>query len=187
MIALTWVLALPRATDMARVRARLEHDGAVLSQSDGLLAGLLGVSEAGVENASHSAIAHASVWANSSRMGQFLWSDTMVTFERDFARPSGRLWSVTSVQLDRSRLVDATHLGIAKTSAAPAGTLPAIVDEHKAGAARSMVGRSTALACRGVDPATWDEGSIDAWTGRPRTFAGSVFSVVSVAAPAPAQ
>ena len=186
MIALTWVLALPRATDMARVRARLEHDGAALAQSDGLLAGLLGVSEAGVENASHSAIAHASVWANSSRMGQFLWSDTMVTFERDFARPSGRLWSVTSVQMDRSRVFDVTHFGFSMASAAATGTLPTLVDEHKATTARAMVGRSTVLACRALDPATWDEASIDAWTGRPRAHDGSLFSVVSVVAPAPA-
>ena len=182
MIALTWVLDLPRATDMTAVRARLEEGGA-LGQSDGLLAGLFGVAEAGVEEASQSAIVHASVWANSSRMGKFLWSDAMASFERDFARPSGRLWSVTSVQLDRARLANATHLGLATTSGGVTGNLADRVTQHMAATGLALAGRSTALACRGLDPATWDEASIEAWTGRPRKYEGRLFAVVSAFTP----
>ena len=182
MIALTWVLDLPRATDIAAVRTRLEQGG-TLGRPDGLLAGFFGVAEAGVEDASQSAIAHVSVWANSSRMGKFLWSDTMASFERDFARPSGRLWSVTSVQLDRARLANGTHLGLATAPGAVNGNLPDRVKGHMAATGLALAGRSTALSCRGIDPSTWDEASIEVWTGRPRGYAGRLFAVANAYAP----
>ena len=41
----------------------------------------------------------------------------MTAIERDLARPSGRLWSVTSVQLDRGKFAKASHLGLTRVAA----------------------------------------------------------------------
>jgi len=48
---------------------------------------------------------------------------------------------------------------------------------------RALAGKSTALALRGLDVASWDELEVSVWTGRPRSFAGRVFQVVSAVAP----
>ena len=71
MIALTYVLDLPRVTEMGGVRALASRTGEALAESDGLLASLVGVAEAGVEEATHNSLVLASVWANSSRMNAF--------------------------------------------------------------------------------------------------------------------
>lgn len=178
MIAWTWVLDVPRGTRLDGVAART---GEALGESEGLLAGLVAVAEAGVEDAPQTALALVSVWANGSRLNAFVWGDAMASLERDLARPSGRLWSVTSVQRDRERLLKATHAGLA-VSAPMTAPLAERVDAHRGEVGRALAGRSTALACRGLDPHTWDEASIDAWTGRPRAYAGRVFSVVRAAA-----
>ncbi len=182
MIALTWVLDLPAATDMGAVRALGSRTGEALAESDGLLAAVVGVAEAGVEDATHNALALATVWANSSRMNAFVWGTAMAGIERELARPSGRLWSVSSVQLDRAKLAKATHLGLTRAAASGA-PLASRVDAHKGEVGRAVAGKSTALALRGLDVDTWDEVSVDAWTGRPRAYAGRVFQVVAAAAP----
>ena len=183
MIALTLVTDLPRTTPMNAVRDRARADGRALAGSDGVLAAFAAVAEVGVEGATHNSFAIVSVWANSSRMSAFLWGETMASIERDLARPSGRLWAVTSVQLDRARVLKATHVGITVVAAAQDRALATRVDDHKGAVSRALAGKSTALAARGIDVASWDECALDAWTGRPRTYAGRVFQVVSAAAP----
>ena len=182
MIALTYVLDLPRATEMGAVRAIASRTGDVLAESDGLLAGVVGVAEAGVEEASQNSLVLTTVWANSSRMNAFVWGTAMAGIERELARPSGRLWAVSSVQLDRAKLAKASHVGVTRT-AGNSESLAARVDAHKGEVGRAAAGKSTALALRGLDVATWDEVSVDAWTGRPRAYAGRVFQVVAAAAP----
>ena len=61
--------------------------------------------------------------------------------------------------------------------------LAARVEDHKGAVGQALAGKSTALALRGLDVATWDEVSVDVWTGRPRSYAGRVFKVVAAAAP----
>jgi hypothetical protein len=182
MIALSWTLDLPRATDAGALRSTGSALGSALGESDGLLAGIVGVTGAGIDGAAHTSIALLSVWSNSSRLSRFLWSDAMATFERELARPSGRLWAVSSVQLDRTRLAKATHCGLTVTHTPPDAPLAARVDAHRAAVDRALAGRSCALACRGLDAATWDEASLDAWTGRPRAYDGKVFEVVAAVA-----
>ena len=182
MIALTWVIDLPRGTDGRSVRSLAGRTGEVLAQSDGLLAGVVGVAEVGVDDATQNAFALATVWANSSRVNAFVWGGAMAAIERELARPSGRLWSVTSVQLDRAKFAKSTHLGLVRTAATGA-SLSARVEEHKGEVGRALAGKSTALALRGLDVASWDELEVSVWTGRPRSFAGRVFQVVSAAAP----
>src|SRR5690606_24043062 len=82
MIALTWVLDLPLAADRSNVRDHAARLGFVLDESDGLLAGVVGVTEPGVEGAHRNRLALLSVWGNSSRMAQFLWSDAVARLER---------------------------------------------------------------------------------------------------------
>lgn len=183
MIALTWVIDLPRTAPSAEAHAHAQTLGAALAASDGLLAGITAVGEAGQEGADNNAYASFTIWANSSRLSAFLWGDAMASVERDFARPSGRLWAVSSVQMDRAKLLNSTHAGLLVTAATPGQTLKAIVDDHKGSASRSVAGRSTGLACRGLDVSSWDEAQIEAWTGRPRGFEGRVFQVVTAAVP----
>jgi len=183
MIAYTWVLDLPRSSDMAGVRAIAESLGDSLAGSDGLLAGLVGVTEAGTEGEQHTALALLTVWANTSRMNAFIWGDAMASVEHHLARPSGRLWSVGSVQLDRTRVGSVTHVGLDISANRPYETLAEVVDAQQGSASRAMAGRSSALACRGLDPTTWERVSIDAWTGRPRDDDARVFRTVSAVAP----
>ena len=182
MIALTFVLDLPRGTDMASVRALAGRTSEALAASDGLLAGVLGVAEVGVEEATQNSLCIATIWANSSRMNAFAWGEAMTAIERDLARPSGQLWSVSSVQLDRGKVAEASHLGLTRV-AANQMPLAARVEGHKGAVGLALAGKSTAMAFRGLDLATWDEVSVDVWTGRPRAYAGRVFKVVNATAP----
>jgi len=183
MIAYTWVLELPRNTDMAEIRAVAERLGDSLADADGLLAGLVGINEAGHEGESRNAFALLSVWANTSRMNAFIWGDAMASVEHNVTRPSGRLWSVSSVQMDRGRLLAASHAGLDIRANRTYETLADAVDAQQGSAARAMVGRSSALACRGLDPATWERVSIDAWSGRPRDDETRVFRAIRAVAP----
>ena len=179
MIALTWFLDLPLATDASLVRAHAARLGAALDDTDGLLAGVVGVAEAGVDGETRNRLALISLWGNSSRMAQFLWSDAVAGIERELARPSARLWSVTTARLDGKRIASPTHAGVSVTPAAN-HPLADRVAEHRGAADRAIAGRSTALSARGFDTASWEEVSVDVWTGRPRTYDGIVVPVASV-------
>ena len=179
MIALTWLLDLPLATDRAAVRGHAGALGAALDETDGLLAGAVGLAEAGVEGEARNRLLFLSLWGNSSRMSQFLWSDAVAGLERELARPLARLWSVTTVRLNAERLAKATYAGLAVTSAAQ-DPLAERVSAQRGVVDRAIAGKSTALSARGFDTATWDELSLDVWTGRPRTPQGVVVPVASV-------
>jgi len=177
MIAMTWVIDVPLAMDMEAVRATAESTGEALSTTAGLLAGVTAVSLAGVEGGTRNSVGMLTVWANSSRMAEFLWGDATAEVERRLSRPSARIWTVSSVQLDRARFANATHEGV-YIRPRTGDLIGGIVAEQRAAASRAAAGRATALACRGLDPNSWEDVSVDAWVGRPRSYDGRVLTIV---------
>ncbi|MGC4173948.1 MAG: DUF4865 family protein [Demequina sp.] len=180
---MTWVIDVPLAMDMNAVRNTAASTGEALSQTAGLLAGVTAVSTAGFDEATRNSIAMLTIWANTSRMAEFLWGDATARIEQHLARPSARMWTVGSIQLERPRFPAITHVGLwvrPRMSWEPIG---AVVEMQRQAAAKSLAGRSTALACRGLDPNTWEDVSIDAWQGRPRRYDGQVFNVVRAVLP----
>jgi hypothetical protein len=185
MIALTWVIDVPLAMNMDQIRATAESTGESLAQSQGLLAGVTGVTVAGVEDAQRNTIAMLTIWNNTSRMAEFLWGDATAEVEKRLARPTAHVWPVSSVQLDRTRFANATHAGLHILPRTSFNPISSVVNQHRSAVNRAAAGRSTALACRGLDPKTWEDVSIDVWTGRPRSYDGRVFHVVrAIANPA---
>jgi hypothetical protein len=184
-IALTWVIDVPLATDMNAIRATAEATGDSLDASPGLLAGLTAVSIAGEDMATRNSVAMLTVWANTSRMAEFLWGDATAEVERRLARPTAHVWPVSSVQLDRSKFANTTHAGLHVRPSTSSGLISGMVERQREAAQRAAAGRSTTLTCRGLDPKSWEDLNIDAWTGRPRTYEGRVFTVVrAIANPA---
>ena len=177
MIALTWMIDVPLAMDMSGVRAVAQSTGDSLENSPGLLAGVTCVSEAGADGSMQNTIALLSVWANTSRMSEFLWGEATAQVERKLARPSARIWTVSSVQLDRARFSSATHAGVFIRPRI-GDFVSEYVKQQRDAAAKAAAGRSTALACRGLDPNSWEDVSVDAWVGRPRSYSGRVLNVV---------
>ena len=112
MIALTWVIDVPLATNMAAIRATAESTGESLEASPGLLAGITAMTVAGEAGAPRNTVAMLTVWANTSRMAEFLWGDATAEVEARLARPTAHMWPVSSVQLDRSRFPNITHAGL---------------------------------------------------------------------------
>jgi hypothetical protein len=185
MIALTWVIDVPLSTDMDAIRSTAESTGDALAESPGLLAGITAISVAGVDDYVRNSVAMLTVWANTSRMAEFLWGDATAQVERKLARPSARTWTVSSVQLNRGIFSTVTHAGLHVRPRTDFGPLSQIVSGHRANVAQTAAGRANALACRGLDPNTWEDVSVDAWRGRPRSYDGRLFSVVrAVANPA---
>lgn len=185
MIAMTWIIDVPLTTDMGEIRAIATSTADALEQSAGLLAGITGISEAGVDEESRNSIGMLTIWANTSRMAEFLWGDATAQVERRLARPSARIWTVSSVQLDRPTFARVSHAGLFVRPRANNGPISALVDEQRTAAARSGAGRATGLACRALDPGSWEDASIDAWTGRPRSYDGRVLRIVKAVAGAP--
>ena len=185
MIALTWVIDVPLNSDMDAIRATAESTGEALEASAGLLAGVTAVSVAGVDDYVRNSVAMLTVWANTSRMAEFLWGDATAQVERKLARPSARTWTVSSVQLNRAIFAGVTHAGLYVRPRMDGGPISSIVAGQRQAAAQAAAGRANALTCRGLDPNTWEDVSIDAWRGRPRSYNGRLFSVVrAIANPA---
>lgn len=185
MIALTWVIDVPLATDMTAIRATAESTADALEESPGLLAGLTAITVAGKDLATRNTAAMLTVWANTSRMAEFLWGDATAEVEQRLARPTAHMWPVSSVQLDRTRFPNITHAGLHILPRVTYNPISSLVKQQRTATQRAAAGRSTALACRGLDPKTWEDVSIDAWVGRPRAYDGRVFEVVrAIANPA---
>ena len=185
MIALTWVIDVPLATNMEAIRTTAESTADALDASPGLLAGVTAVTVAGEDQATRNAVALVTVWANTSRMAEFLWGDATAQVEQRLARPSAHVWPVSSVQLDRTKFPRVTHVGLNIAPSVAHSPIANIVKNQRDASAKAALGRSTALTCRGLDARTWEDVNIDAWIGRPRSYDGRVFGVVrAVANPA---
>jgi hypothetical protein len=181
-IALTWVIDMPLATNMAAIRDTAESTGASLEASPGLLTGITAMTVAGQGESTRNTVAMLTVWANTSRMAEFLWGDATAEVEKRLARPTAHIWPVSSVQLDRSRFPNITHAGLHIMPRMTYNPISSLVKQQRTATQKAAAGRSTALACRGLDPKTWEDVSIDAWIGHPRAYDGRVFEVVQAIA-----
>jgi hypothetical protein len=182
MIAMTWLIDVPLFTSMEPIRETAESTAQSLSESAGLLAGVTAISQAGVEGETRNSIAMLTIWANTSRMAEFLWGDATARVERQLARPSARIWTVSTVKVERTRFPNVTHAGVHIRPRISHDLIASVVANQRVAAGHAAAGRSTGLTCRGLDPNSWEDVSVDAWVGRPRSYDGRVLQIVRAVA-----
>jgi len=171
MLAMTFQITLPQTTDMEAFRRRVESEITTWSANEGLLFVAHGMTQAGVRGALHHTYAPFFVWANTSRMGSYLWSgEHFAELERAFGRPRVQTWAVTSVQFGApaSNPGSATSAILATEAAVQDETLAQRATAHKADALASVSQRDTAIAVRGIDPGDGTEMAYNALYDLPK-------------------
>ncbi|WP_084129693.1 DUF4865 family protein [Demequina sp. NBRC 110055] len=184
MIAMRYSIALPRDYDMTLIRRRVAERGHALDEYDGLVLKAYCMSEVGVNGATANEYAPVYVWANTSRMGRFLWGgDGFQGIEADFGRPRVDLWPVASMHLNAAGAREATTAVFTRAPAHVDETWADAADRLRTDANATALKRDARASVRALDAATGDAIGFDLLMGRPRRTDGHVYEVAHVSAP----
>ncbi|GIG54522.1 DUF4865 family protein [Demequina activiva] len=185
MIVLHCSVALPRDYDMARVRSRIAADGPAMDAAAGLVLFAHGVREAGSGGVGAHRYSQVSVWANTSRMGAYLWGvGGLERVRAQYGRVEVTVSPVAGLQLDRAAMPSATILEIVDGVADADTPLSRLGEAAKDAAAKAIKSRDVHAAIRGLDAQTGRTWACDIRTGLPRDSDGESFELVHLSAPA---
>ena len=184
MIALRCSVTLPRDYDLARVRARIEKDAPQHDSAAGLVLLAHGVREAGTAGAGVHEYSQVSVWANTSRMGTYLWGEGgLERIRAQYGAIEVQLWPIAGLQMDRARMDAANTLELSEGTADRDSALSVLGSEAKGGAAKAIKSRDVHAAIRGLDAQTGRIWACDVRTGLSRSSDGTAFELAHLSMP----
>lgn len=178
MIALHYRVTLPRDYDMSVIHRRIEAGGPAMDGHEGLVFKAFLTREAGVDEAPANEYAPLYVWANTSRMTQFLTDpDGFGRIQRDFGAVPVSVWPVVSLHLNRAAMETAEHATVIETAADAGAALSERAAEMKSSANAEIKHKGVAMALRAVDLEGGREIAASAGAGRNRRGYGIGYRV----------
>ena len=184
MIALHCTVTLPRDYDLDRVRARIAATAGEHDDATGLVLFAHGLREAGTAGIAAHRYALVSVWANTSRMGAYMWEEGGLERVRaQYGAITATLWPLAGLQIDRSRADTASTLEIGTGPANADAPLWRLGGAQKAAAARAMGSRDVHAAAHGIEAATGASWWCHVRTGRSRADEGESYALAHLSLP----
>lgn len=178
MIALHYRVTLPRDYDMAAIHRRIEAGGPAMDNHEGLVFKAFLTREVGVDDSPANEYAPLYVWANTSKMTQFLTDDDgFGRIQRDFGAVPVSVWPVVSLHLNRAAMETARHATVIETAADAGTALSERAAELKSSANAEIKHKGVAMALRALDLESGREIAASAGVGRNRRGYGRGYRV----------
>lgn len=184
MIALHCSISLPRDYDLARVRTRVAKEAPPYDDAAGLVLFAHAMREAGSGGVTAHRYTQVSVWANTSRMGAYLWGEGGLERVRaQYGQVQVAVRPIAGLQIDAAKLATADTLEISASPSDADTPLSVLGTRAKDGADKALSSRDVHAAARCLDAQTGVLHGYDLRTGLSRHGDGESFSLLHLSAP----